>query len=618
MRFRAFVLAAGYGERLRPITEHIPKPLLPVIGKPVLERVLERVAALCPECIGVNVHHNGDAVEEWLEGSPLTDGVAVFPEEAILGTGGALWNAGEMLGGATFLVHNADVLSDIDLDAVLETHAASQNLATLVVHDCPRFNMVALRDDGTLAGVGKSWADKPGRTLCAFTGIAVYEPAFLAFLPEGNSSVVNAWLDAVAAGHPIGTVDVTGALWRDLGTPATYASAVFETLRKGGETVYIAAGAVTPEDVGLDGYVVVEAGAALKAGTSLRNCIVLPGGVARGKERYENCVVGPGCRVNVDEAAMLGQPGASDGLLIGAGGSDRSYFRVRRGVDTAVRLQSTPEDEDFERQIEYSEFLGGCGVPVPALVKADREHRSATFEDLGDLSLYAWLKYPRDGAAIAAMYANVLAGLARIHTVAPERVAECPLLAGRVFDYDTFRWETAYFLRRFVAGYKGLDTEPEELEADLHALALAADALPKTVIHRDFQSQNVMIPADGVPRLIDYQGARMGPPSYDVASMLWDPYHRLTDEPRAALIESYLVEIRQRSAAFDQQAFRAGLVPCRLQRHMQALGAYGYLSAVKNKPYFRKYIPEGVWLLKEDIAASKGRYPALARLVEKL
>ncbi|MEK7196485.1 MAG: phosphotransferase, partial [Nitrospirota bacterium] len=140
-----------------------------------------------------------------------------------------------------------------------------------------------------------------------------------------------------------------------------------------------------------------------------------------------------------------------------------------------------------------------------------------------------------------------------------------------------------------------------------------ADSYPKTIIHRDFQSQNIMI-HKGSPGLIDFQGARMGLPAYDIASILWDPYYRLEDDMRERLLEYYLNRIKNSASPLHPFS----ILPCRLQRHMQALGAYGFLSSVIGKKYFLKHIPEGLRLLKEDVTLVKDDYPELYALVIKL
>src|SRR5262249_38298007 len=196
---------------------------------------------------------------------------------------------------------------------------------------------------------------------------------------------------------------------------------------------------------------------------------------------------------------------------------------------------------------------------------------------------------------------------------------ECLLLKTRIFDYDYLRWETTYFLDRFVAGLRKRQiANRPAIEAELHRLAQRVDAQPRRIIHRDFQCQNIMIHG-AVPRFIDCHGASMAPAAYDVASVLWDPYHRLDDGVRERLLAYYVGEMKKDAfTAFDDASFGASLIPCRLQRHMQALGAYGFLTEVKGKKHFLKHVPEALRLLKAEAAEARLEYPELARLVASL
>jgi aminoglycoside/choline kinase family phosphotransferase len=157
------------------------------------------------------------------------------------------------------------------------------------------------------------------------------------------------------------------------------------------------------------------------------------------------------------------------------------------------------------------------------------------------------------------------------------------------------------------------------LEDEFQMLAETVDSFPKSIVHRDFQSQNLMITKGETPRVIDYQGARLGPPAYDVASVLWDPYYRIHEDLRDSLLSYYIGEMR--AAAFDdfdEDEFRYSLLLCRLQRHMQALGAYGFLSGVKGKKYFLKHIPQAVRYLAEEAALAAEDFPVLHGLVKEL
>lgn len=614
-----FILAAGVGERLRPITNHLPKTLLPILGKPVLEFVLKRILVLYPDNIAINLHYKGEQIRDYINGSPFRDRIKFFSEDPLLGTGGALKNAEALLGKGTFLVHNADIISDIDLKALLEFHYSSRNTVTLAVHDYPRFNNVMVDENGFFKGINSL---SENQNVKAFTGIAVYEPEFLKFLPSGISSVVDAWVRAVEAGYKIGTMDFTGCYWNDIGTPQAYASAIIDALRANGETIYIHPKSQGCENATLNGYVVVEEGSLIDGG-SFRNCIILKGSDIK-CGNYENCIIGPDFEINLSEAEMLGALKDNGLILIGSGGSDRKYYRQR----TEGRRQTTvvvcygPDGSDFYRHIEYTKFFKRHGIPVPELFDVNYEKMTAVFEDLGDLSLYNWLKCPRDEHQIEDMYKKVMDIAILIHSNIIQNISECLLLEERIFDFEYFRWESDYFIERFVKPFAVKDLQAggfiSELKKDLDRLARKADSYPKTVVHRDFQSQNIMI-KDSKPRVIDYQGARIGPPAYDVASMLWDPYYRLNEGVRERLLQYYMEQMsRAVFNKFDQKTFEESLLLCRLQRHMQALGAYGFLSIVKGKKYFLKHISEGLRLLKEDSMLLKEEYPTIHRLITML
>jgi NDP-sugar pyrophosphorylase family protein/aminoglycoside/choline kinase family phosphotransferase len=604
---------------MRPITDHIPKPLLPIAGKPLLEAIMEKASDQGFTRLGVNSHHLACMIEAWLKTSRFAGRARLFYEPAILNTGGALKNAEAFLEGGDFLVHNGDIVSDADLAALYERHRLSGNIATLAVFDRPAINNVLVSGDGLFVAVGRGLAPVGDERLVAFSGIAVYSPAFLRFLPAGASSVLSAWVAAVGAGQRIGTgtFDISGCAWSDIGSPAAYASTVFAELGKTGETVYADPAAGIGRDIRIDGAVVIEKDAKVGDSAGLRNCIILPGAEVSEGARIRNSIVGPAYAVDVDEASF-GTCVAGKGVLIGSGGSDRRYYR-RGGVgQSRVVMECAAGDIDFDRHIAYTGFFRKYGIPVPALFSSDRGAMTALFEDMGDVSLYSWRRLPRPEEETEAVYLKVIEIAARLHGPVSDHVSECPSLAGRIFDYDYLRWETAYFLDGFIKGLNGRDVaDPDGLGLELHRLALKTDSFTKRIIHRDFQSQNIMITPGGFPRVIDFQGARMAPPAYDIASMLWDPYAPLQDDMRGRILSSYLGLVGTESW-FDRKEFEESLPCCRLQRHMQALGAYGYLSMVKGKIYFLKHAPEAVRLLKEDISPVKAEFPLLADLIRSL
>lgn len=641
---KAFILAAGLGERLRPITNHLPKPLLPVLGKPIIERLVERALALPVSRVGVNTHYKAEMLCHWAETSDYADKIELFYEQNILGTGGALKNAERFLRGTNFLVHNADIFSDINLRALIEKHVSEDNVATLAIHNHHRFNNVWIDKDCKFLSVGNNKPQKGGSHRVAFTGIAVYSPEFLDLLPTGKSSVVDAWQRAVASGLSVGTTNTTGCRWADIGTAEAFSSLVFTLLKENGEVLYI-----HPEiDCGgadLGAETIIEKGCILGKKASVRNSILLTGAKVPDGSQIENAIVGPDYTIRLEETFTI-PPSLPSGLisgflgdssgrismtLIGAGGSDRNYYRIRDGNKTAVLMECAKDDPDYKKHIIYTQFFKKNSVPVPELIGSDtggvnhssfikRGYVYVLFEDLGDISLYSWLKCRRETLAIEDLYKRIIDIMINLHTTVSENVSDCLLLKSRVFDAKHLRWETDYFIERYVTGLRGISVPNLSLLCrEFDSLAANVDSFEKAVVHRDFQSQNIMVTKGDVPRIIDYQGARIGPPAYDLASLLWDPYSPIDVDSRERLLSYYINGVRDHhGSAFDEEAFRQKIIPCRLQRHMQALGAYGFLSSVKGRSYFLKYVPQALRYLKEEVEAVRNEYPLLTELISGL
>jgi len=629
----AFIPAAGLGERLRPITDHIPKPLLPILGKPIIETVLTRISQLSPNAVAVNMHHHWEQIRAWAATSAYAPVISLFHENQILGTGGAIKNASSILKRSTFIAHNADIISDIDLCSLVERHIASGNIATLAVHDKEKFNNVWIDRQGNVHHIGDQ-IQGTASVLCkvAFMGIAVYSPEFLDFLPKGPSSVIVAWLRAISAGKTIGTVDFAGAAWTDIGTPNAYAAAVFDALKGQGKTVYAHA-SVDCGKAELQGRVVIEQGVSVSVDAFVSNSILLPGAHISPGSRIEHCILGRGFRVAIDTAdipytvqlstpllKMCGYPeGRVNAVCIGTGGSDRTYYRIPCKKTTYVLMSCTESDGDYERHLVLSQFFRKHGIPVPEMLGADKQEKQAIFEDLGDLSLYAWLACRRTPDRIKGMYCKILDFLVMLHTLVTDHAAECIPLRERYFDREHLRWESRYFMEKYICGILQIHAvEQQLLDEEFERLARTVAAFDKVVLHRDIQSQNIMVVHGNEPRLIDFQGARMGPASYDIASLLWDPYCCLQDSVRESLLSYYIVRMKEMRTDFDEHAFRETVLPCRLQRHMQALGAYGFLSRVKGKKYFLMHVPQALAYLKQESEQARYAYPALHRLVSAI
>ncbi|MCM2270847.1 MAG: NDP-sugar synthase, partial [Thermoanaerobaculia bacterium] len=227
---RALVLCAGRGERLRPLTREIPKPLLPVAGRPLVAWTLDRVAAAGADAAAINLHHLGDAVRAACGERHGRLPLRYSPEAELLGTGGALVPlAGWLAEARTVAVVNGDSLCRWPLDRMLRAHRASGAAATLLVHrtaDPRRFGGgVAVEGERVVALRRGDLAWQAARTRRVFAGAALLRPELLAGLPAGPSDVVSGLYEPLlAAGETIAAV-ATARPWFDLGTPARYLEA---------------------------------------------------------------------------------------------------------------------------------------------------------------------------------------------------------------------------------------------------------------------------------------------------------------------------------------------------------------------------------------------------------
>ena len=129
---KAIVLAAGYGTRLRPLTDSLPKPLLPVAGRPVIEHTIMKLKKCKVDGIGVNAHHNAAAIEDYFRRENFVVEIHLSHEKNILGVAGGIGGFREFLEGEdSFIVHNGDVLSDIPIEEMTETYKLERPLCAM-------------------------------------------------------------------------------------------------------------------------------------------------------------------------------------------------------------------------------------------------------------------------------------------------------------------------------------------------------------------------------------------------------------------------------------------------------------------------------------------------------
>ena len=320
----AMILAAGLGTRLLPLTNSRPKALTPLRNVTMLEFWVENLSRRGFDALFLNAFHLGKHLAAAVSGKKWPVAVEVLHERVLLGTGGALRCAAERTEGAPFAVVNADVLCDADLGALYERHNRSGARVSLLLHDCPEFNNVAVSKDGFVSGFGKEAReilekDKTTRAM-AFTGIHFIDPSALSGVPFGSpADIIAIYRDLIAKGDPPAALLPQDFFWREMGSIESYAKltrelAGLEPARlcpiETGNTVTIHPEASVDPGCRLEGSVVVGRGTRVCEGVSLENVILWDGVRVEKSSRLKDCIVADGMIVSGSHEGKVFAPGA--------------------------------------------------------------------------------------------------------------------------------------------------------------------------------------------------------------------------------------------------------------------------------------------------------------------
>ncbi|MDR3088996.1 MAG: phosphotransferase [Desulfobulbaceae bacterium] len=306
-----------------------------------------------------------------------------------------------------------------------------------------------------------------------------------------------------------------------------------------------------------------------------------------------------------------GFPGALTLEPLTADGSTRRFCRLRF-VDgkSAVLIAPGSDHEAARREARASWLIGchlaACDAPVPHQYAFDAASGALLCEDLGGVHLFTLAarlnrREPRGREQLRDLYQETIRALVAMQVRAADGFDPAWCCDTPKYDKNMMLTrESGYFLRAFWQDF--LDqAEPAGLAAEFRLLAeLAAQPLPVFFLHRDVQSRNIMIHA-GRPRFIDYQGGRLGPLGYDLASLLIDPYVQLDESMREDLLLFYLERLR-RLIPVDEEEFRRGYLALAAQRNLQILGAFAFLSQKRGKPFFAAYLRPALTSLNRLLA----------------
>ncbi len=296
---KAIILAAGLGERLRPITEFIPKPLLPIVNLPIIEINIIRLLRLGIKNIGINLYHKSAMMREHLE--KFSDALFLVTEDILKGTGGALLNFREFIDG-DFIVYNSDVLTDVDLHKVIRFHQNEKPLATLILTKHQGTNHVRIDKDAQV----REFAREDNDAFYTFTGIAIVSDRIFSYLPDRERfSMIEAYQNIIDDGEALLAVLHTGA-WYDIGSSRDYWTVhqdilmrkiAFKDVKINSSWFIDPSSTVLTKD--LDGFISIGPHCFIAEPVSLNNTVVF-GHSSISKGHYKDCLLSHQFCVQID------------------------------------------------------------------------------------------------------------------------------------------------------------------------------------------------------------------------------------------------------------------------------------------------------------------------------
>ena len=332
---KAIVLVGGEGTRLRPLTETIPKPLIPLVDRPFLAHVLDHLAAHGVDEALLSSPFLEEAFDSFLRARRGGPRLTWITEPNPLGTGGAVARAAGQIGDETFIVLNGDILTDLDLTAVVARHREEGSIATIVlaqVRDARSYGLVRTGDDGRVLQFTEKPKDEVGGLVNA--GTYVLEPEAIRGVASGRAVSIEreVFPALIASGLPVQGF-VSHDYWKDLGTPESYLWATFDALEGAVKGLSYTApfvdrsGRVSLRSH-LGRWVVVGPEARIEDDAEVEDSVLLAGAVVERGARVRDSILGPSATVGRDavlvgsvlaERATVPSGMRAEGARVGAG-----------------------------------------------------------------------------------------------------------------------------------------------------------------------------------------------------------------------------------------------------------------------------------------------------------
>jgi mannose-1-phosphate guanylyltransferase len=311
------ILAAGLGTRLRPLSYEMPKPIVPVLGRPLCSYNMEFLFRAGVTSFVLNLHRHPKMIQQRVTGwAGRKIRVEYTVEPEILGTGGGIRNAKSLLCGGTFVTANSDTVVRFPFAAALDFHRGRQALATLVLFPDPEKRYTPVWVDGESRITGFGGEAGGGRRAGFYTGFQILEPEFLGKIPGGKPSCLirETYAPLVAAGAPVFGFQSVGS-FREFGTPSEYLDGTLDILSESPDgtgscpplaadvevvhPVHVAPGAKISSGARIGPGAVIEDNARVGEGASVTRSILWPGAVLKAGEELSGAILTPQRRVEI-------------------------------------------------------------------------------------------------------------------------------------------------------------------------------------------------------------------------------------------------------------------------------------------------------------------------------
>ncbi len=550
---KAMILAAGKGTRLGDLTAEVPKPLMPLAdGVRIIDVTVERLRQAGIVEIAVNLHHHGRQVQSHLETRYPDLDWRFFPEERLLNTGGGILNARAFLEDSEhFVVSNSDILHFIPVAEAVRAHLESGSRATMVLKPssaaravvfCARRGVLGFTNPRGELYYGRGVPEQPF-SYGTFCGLQVFHRSIFDAMDGDAFSIVDTYAALIAAGERIHVFDAGDLYWSDLGTPDR-----------------------------------------LEAGRRV-------------------------FRASLAAEQVLGEPPAAlRSVFRGAG--DKEITRVEGKARSVVAVTSAA-DRELDELDRRSRFLARHGVPVPSVLT--RTPGGLVVGDGGRQLLRLLSERDANAGDLLAQAVDILVVLARVPT---DTFLELEGAAARAFDRDNVLFDIRYFNRHVISPAPATGSVLEDRsgpaltrfseQACEHAADIAwswLDDQPTVLMHRDFQSTNLVVDERGTVRVVDLSTLRTGVSVYDLASLAFDIYLPHREDWLELIVDAFF----ERFPELDRTAFW-GAAWLRL---LQATAAA--FRFADQRPFFARTIPACFEKLERVMSE-----PAAAELLTEL